>query len=105
MVDKIVKKIAEVMFQLVYLVDDKEIEERWKGLQPSVRSQWVDKAETLTQVFMSDPNIVEIDPDPILLGVLQSLYDKLDAEKDLAELKALGYILDKLKAGWVKEKR
>ncbi len=48
--DKFMTEIARTMFQLVYLVDDSRIEQRWRGLQPSVRSQWQDKAETLNEV-------------------------------------------------------
>ena len=53
MKDKEAQKIAMGMFQLVYLVDDKEIEQRWDHLQPSVRRQWSDKAESLIEVFES----------------------------------------------------
>jgi len=46
-----VEKIAKSMFQLVFLVDDKEIEQRWEHLQLSVKRQWSDKAENLIEVF------------------------------------------------------
>ena len=36
---------------MVFLVDDKEIEQRWEHLQPSVKRQWSDKAESLIEVF------------------------------------------------------
>ncbi len=45
------EKIARGMFQLVYLVSDKEIEQYWKRLQPSVKSQWGDKAESLIEII------------------------------------------------------
>jgi len=46
-----VEKIAQSMFQLVFLVEDKKIEQRWEHLQPSVKGQWIDKAESLIEVF------------------------------------------------------
>lgn len=45
-----------------------------------------------------------VDRDEVLIGVLESLSDRLDADKDLAEIKAIGYVLDMLKEGGVKEK-
>lgn len=51
MIDEIIVKIARGMFQLVFLVADKEIEQRWEYLQPSVKRQWSDKAESLIGIF------------------------------------------------------
>ena len=45
------EKIAKGMFQLGFLVGDKEIEHRWKHLQISVKRQWHDKADSLTEIF------------------------------------------------------
>lgn len=35
----------------------------------------------------------KIEGDEVLIGVLESLSDRLDADKDLAEIKALGYVI------------
>ncbi len=45
------ERIAKGMFQAVYLVDDKEIDQRWENLQSSVRKEWGFKAEIVTVVF------------------------------------------------------
>lgn len=61
------EKIAKSMFQLVFLVADKEIEQRWNHLQPSVKRQWEDKADSLREVF-EELGYRKLEGEPPLLG-------------------------------------
>ncbi|KKL67832.1 hypothetical protein LCGC14_2131010 [marine sediment metagenome] len=95
-IERLQKSYGEDIF---YGENDKE---RYRNAVDAVVGQKIAKAQQ--DKILKDPDLCLIDRDkeePIdetLIGVLESLCGKLDMEKDLEYLKAIGYALKALRA-------
>lgn len=78
-------------------IDINETPEYRKWLEDEVDKEIIKLAHSQGVVIRVDREL----PDEVLIGVLKSLCDRLDVDRDLAEIKAIGYVLDMLKAGYV----
>ncbi len=56
-----VEKIAKKLYQIHWGVLDASIDAEWAFAHP--KAPWQEKAQKIHQLYLSDPNIVEIDPD------------------------------------------
>lgn len=81
--DSAVERVAKVLCACDGQ-DWEQIPEGWSTA--GYRTHYRELAVSAIQAFL-------VDVDAVLIGTLESLYDSLDAEKDLVYLKAIGYAL------------
>ena len=104
--DKLVEKVAKSLFnpKLVELHPSM----RWENLPEGIRQSYLDTAKRIMQAILSDPTIVEIDPDVELPDIrfspsAVSVYDRNG--KPISHADAARYTQqDMIDAGWVKPK-
>lgn len=94
---KLVEKIAKFLVVIDRPVPPNKIDAYWEDLTHPERHSFRSDAKDIYQLFLSDPNIVEIDPDAELPENPYCLETEYDYHEGAEHYKSL-------LAGWVKKK-